>query len=252
MNPTGVLIAFLAVVAVIGWIGYLIVTYWMWIVGILGVGAGLVVLFYVVGAFLDGSWSSTAPASSASPDVVIAAAKRDRSAAQQVAVKAVVERRQIHAARLQLEAECRKVVEARSRISGQVNFQLLAQMHFQSRQLADAWYSHKRSAESSERLLARSISALERDKANLSGVVARLGGTQRSSAVMELDATSSAISTVRSNLTELSAEVTRGRSALDRHNIETGRLRDHIRDTCGARGRKWYDDLQKRIAARNQ
>lgn len=235
----GALVAFLVIAVVAGFVIYLVVTfiiaYWAWIIVVLlGAGAlGAVFLFWVS---LD---ADSAPSTVKS--------EHDRKEAAVAVRAAVKEREQVVAARIKLEQSSQALNRLRVSATANIGFQVLVQRHHESRLLADSWYQHKRNAEQSEKSLQRSISALSRNKDLLSK------SASTSSVVRaEITATTTAIDGLRQNLTLLTAEVRRGRAALDQHNIATGKLRDYIRDNCGARGQKWYADMQARRALRGR
>jgi hypothetical protein len=141
--------------------------------------------------------------------------------------------------RTALEREARKLEGVRSRLRGDVNFQILVQQHHESRLLADSWHTHKNQAITSRKELASGIRSFETYTRQLAQ--SGHGGASR-----EIGTAKSTIRELPGVACTLQGEIDRGSIALDEHNKQTGFLRDHILDACGPRGRKWYDDLQRR------
>lgn len=143
-----------------------------------------------------------------------------------------------------LERKARELEELRNSVRGSINFHILAQRHHESRLLADRWYAHKRQA--------------VRSKKDLAAGIARFNGHARQVTRQSDSRRSREIETTRSTINQLSRitnvlqdEIDRSGAALDKYNQQTGSLRDHIRDTCGTRGTKWYNDMQARKSARS-
>ena len=125
----------------------------------------------------------------------------------------------------------------------EMGFHGLCELHWESRGCADRAHQHYRSADGVLNWMSRTQSgvpvALRRKLVPVRG-----GRPDRL-------AYASATTTLTATQNTLKAEVRRGRAMLDAFNQRTGTLKHRIRDECGPRGKRWFDDLQERIAARS-
>ncbi|WIY04999.1 hypothetical protein QRX60_14565 [Amycolatopsis mongoliensis] len=144
--------------------------------------------------------------------------------------------------RVVLERKSRELDELRRTTRGEVNFQLLTQRHHTSRKLADEWHGHKHQAIGSKRELAAGVRKLENHLAR-----AAQGSTRLRRHAEQTRATVRALS---GGVGQVQQEINRSDTELTRFNQATGKLRDHIRDNCGRRGSRWYEDLQERTRQR--
>jgi hypothetical protein len=208
-------------------IGWLFTHELVWVIVFLSI-VGAVILFLVVAAiaafFSPGKQSSTV--------------QDDVRKARSAGVKADQAIATLRSDRAILERKARELEELRHSTRGSVNFQLLAQRHNESRLLADSWYSHKRQAVLSKKDLSAGIARFNSHASQL---------TRQSS----LQAARSTISQLSTLARTLQSEIDRSGEALDRYNQQTADLRDHIHNTCGLQGAKWYNALEARKAARN-
>ncbi|MGW2270738.1 hypothetical protein [Streptomyces yangpuensis] len=146
-----------------------------------------------------------------------------------------------------LEREADALRNLRFEVRDEVNFEVYRQAHRESRLIADRWYEHKRSALETRKEISAGLNRLRANKRRLD----RMSGgtspaTRRRKFSQEAHSAQSVIDSLNQALSSLSAEVSRGAQSLDAHNRQTGRLRDHIRDHCGPRGRRWFEQLQAR------
>lgn len=162
----------------------------------------------------------------------VAAVKSSEARANRVAVALVRDR-------AALEHKARELEDVRRRLRGDINFQILAKHHHESRLLADSWHTHKNQAIASRKELTSGIRSFE-------SYARRLAQSGQARVSTELRTAKSTVRELSTVAATLQGEIDRGSAALDQYNKQTGFLRDHIRDSCGARGRKWYDDLQRR------
>jgi hypothetical protein len=142
-----------------------------------------------------------------------------------------------------LERESAALEQARLTTRGELNFQLLAQRHHESRLTADSWYRHKQTAVEAKTRISSELGKLHASKRQLNGK--RSKGRARLAAEAQ-----AAIVQLNSGPSSLSEEIRRGSTAVTEYNQQTGRLRDHIRDNCGPRGQRWFDELEARKAAK--
>jgi hypothetical protein len=125
---------------------------------------------------------------------------------------------------------------------GEVNFHVLATQHFESLKLADSWYDHKKQASTTHTKLLSGVRKLESH-------VKRMEQTRlRTREIETAKRSTSSLSTIAR---ELSSEIDRSASELNRYNQQTGQLRDHIHVHCGDRGRRWYIELEERKRQRS-
>ncbi|GAA2648726.1 MULTISPECIES: hypothetical protein [Streptomyces] len=143
-----------------------------------------------------------------------------------------------------LEREADALQNLRFEVRDEVNFEVYRQAHRESRLIADRWYEHKRSAVETRKEISAGLNRLRANKRRLDRMSG--GTTRRGRFNQEAQAAQSVIDSLDQALSSLSAEVSRGARSLDAHNRQTGRLRDHIRDHCGPRGRRWFEQLQAR------
>ncbi|MGW3965744.1 hypothetical protein ACWED2_38400 [Amycolatopsis sp. NPDC005003] len=150
--------------------------------------------------------------------------------------------RVLEADRIVLQRKAQELEQLRRTTRGEVNFQLLTQRHHASRLLADEWHGHKHQAIGSKRELAAGVRKLERHLADAARGTARLR--------RHAESTRTTVRTLSGGLGQVQQEIDRSDRELTRFNQATGKLRDHIRDSCGRRGTRWYDDLQERTRQR--
>jgi chromosome segregation ATPase len=162
------------------------------------------------------------------------------------AVAVLVEDRQL------LERKSHQLEELRHTLAGDINFQVLAQQHNESRLLADSWYAHKDQAIRSQRQLSSGIGSFNSHAKKLTQASSISGDSPpRSRFARDIATAQATINHLASIVANLRGEIGRSRTALVLYNGQTGDLRDHIRDNCGPRGRRWYDELQRRKSDRN-
>ncbi|MFJ6211788.1 hypothetical protein ACIQGZ_00320 [Streptomyces sp. NPDC092296] len=145
-----------------------------------------------------------------------------------------------------LERESALLASMRLVAHDEVNFALYRQRHYESLLLADRWYALKRSAVQTRGTLSGVLNRLREDKRQLARKRDRLPARSRAGTVRQLQATQSTIDDLYGALTALSAEIDRGSLRVKECNDRTAVLRDHIRDHCGAEGRRWYARLEAR------
>lgn len=235
----GVLLAVFAILVAIGFIGYglawVVVNLWPYLIvaGVLAL-AGLVLYFRHRSA-------KRAPREQA---VAV------RAAHQEVRELAVTATRTLEQSRQAIEREVRELGDMRAAARRDLGFKVFADRHFASLRIGDSWYQHKRSAMTTRKRVSKGLDELRESKRRLARLRDGSRGAARASAVEELRTTQSVIDSVYQALSALSDEISRGEAAVTRHNQETARLRDYIRDNFGAGGRAWYANLQARKRAR--
>jgi hypothetical protein len=133
------------------------------------------------------------------------------------------------------QRQASELAQLRRDVRGDIGFQLLAQRHHESRLLADSWYTHKAEAIGSRKEITNELSSFRTFARSLG----RAAKTEE--VIVHLSSTTNI----------LNDEIERSAAVLDQHNIQTGLLRDHIRDNCGERGRRWYNDLEERKRLRS-
>ena len=138
----------------------------------------------------------------------------------------------------------RQVEECLAQARHQIVFAAMCEQHFTSFKCADLAHENYESTKDSHRFLA-GIAARARATAAPRLVPLRDPQTgRRVKPQQTVLKTGAATLTARSQA--LAAERARGLQFVHTLNVRTGDLRDTIRDTCGRRGERWYDDLIER------
>jgi chromosome segregation ATPase len=177
----------------------------------------------------------------------ISATLRDVEALKPVGARASKEMALLAEDRQTLERKARQLEELRRTLQGDVNFQVLTQQHHESRLIADSWHAHKAQATRSRRELSSGIDSFNSHTKKLARTGSASGkGLPRPRFTGEIATAQATINHLAGIVANLLGEIERSRAALTLYNAQTGRLRDHIRDNCGPRGRRWYDDMQQR------
>ncbi|GAA1646033.1 hypothetical protein [Microbacterium flavum] len=154
--------------------------------------------------------------------------------------------RELKAAREEIERKTVELQDAVKRDVRRANFRQLRDMHYASKKTADAWYDHKRSATETRKRLSRGLDQYRERKRTLARQRDASSGTRRSESIAEISSVQSVIDGHYQMLKSIDAEISNGGQRLDQFNINTGTLRDYIRDNCGPEGREWYIALQAR------
>jgi hypothetical protein len=167
-------------------------------------------------------------------------------------VKAVEKRatravQRIVADRPAVESSRRKLEQLRQTMRSEVHFHALTQEHNTSRVAADLWHSHMHEAIGSRQDFSGEIGSFGQYVAELEALGRR---AKRGRPAAVLQSARQTVAHLRQMSSTLQTEISRSRSSLDSHNNQTRLLKEHIRDTCGGRGRHWYQELEQRTAMR--
>ncbi|WP_405861052.1 hypothetical protein OG407_24030 [Streptomyces sp. NBC_01515] len=145
-----------------------------------------------------------------------------------------------------LEREAESLKNLRLEVRDEVNFEVYRQAHRESRIIADRWHKHKRSAIETRSGISVGLSKMREKKRNLDRRSSSSSQMQRRRVLQEVQATQSVIDNLQGAMSSLNSEVDRGAKSLTSYNQQTGRLRDHIRDNCGPKGKRWFAQLEER------
>ena len=163
---------------------------------------------------------------------------------QRAATKADRQRRRV-------EAEAVRVQQMLERVEGQLyaaqqqsNFGSMRQVHFESFRCADAAHDHYESVRTSARTLSR-LEARARASVRPRLVPLRDPGTgqRRRPDRAQMRAATAGL---REHRLALDSRAKHGLTDVQALNVRTAVLRDTIRESCGERGRQWYDALEER------
>lgn len=149
-------------------------------------------------------------------------------------------------ARLVLERESRTLERLRLEKRGEIYFDILRQRHFESSLVANKWHAHTSSTQKIRRNVSSGLTQVREKKRQLARMRDGSSQARRPKIISELQQTQLFIDQIYAALSSLDGEIERGRTSRQQFNNQTGDLRDHIRDTCGQRGKLWYARLEAR------
>ncbi|GAA1872815.1 hypothetical protein [Actinomadura bangladeshensis] len=181
------------------------------------------------------------------------AARPVRTGAPEQARRAELALREDRRAAARAAASLGRLTERRA---GEARFELLKQKHRESVAIADKWYAHKHDALRTRRRVAAGLARISRRERRLAGepgAEAGRGGAapaRRRGARAEARRLRRLIDDMDAVLRSLDEEIRLGAANLRDHNARTRRLKEHIRDDCGAEGRLWYARLEARTRRR--
>lgn len=118
------------------------------------------------------------------------------------------------------------------------DFQRLTALHRTSYLTADSAYAHLTAARNALRSVGESIGAMKDER------------TRRHRSRQPFDDIRMALNGLHRDREAIQAYRDSFKRDVDDLNLQTRALKLKIRDSCGTRGRTWYDDLERRIAAR--
>lgn len=174
---------------------------------------------------------------------------RPRSApAASTAIVARAQRaeRSLAVARHALERETEVLKNLRLEVRDEINFEVHRQAHRESRLIADRWYAHKHSAIATRKSISTGLTRMQGKKRQLNQRMTTSSSRRRRAIALEVQSTQSVIDALAGGLSSLNQEVNRGSLSLVECNQQTAKLRDHIRDHCGAKGQRWFNRLEAR------
>ena len=152
--------------------------------------------------------------------------------------------RQVRAQNDAVQAMTRRVEEQLAAARQQVGFAAMREDHYTSFKCADVAHVSYESAKDSCRVMTR-LAARTRATATPRIVPLRDPRTGRRTRLQRAELRTGA-TTLSDSSRGLAAETARGLQLVHTLNLRTGDLRDKIRDTCGPRGQRWYDELIER------
>lgn len=181
----------------------------------------------------------------------IASVTRESKKIQTVETQAAKATSQLIEQRRKLENNTVKLEELRQTVRGDINFQLLAQKHHESRLYADTWYTQKRQVIATHKEFSTQVNAFKSHIGSLTRARNRVKkGADRSPLGQAIGSAQTTLSHLSAAIATLKGEIDRSGTALDTYNDQTRELKLHIRDTCGPRGRRWYNELEERTRQR--
>ncbi|WNV83461.1 hypothetical protein [Umezawaea sp. Da 62-37] len=234
----GPLIAFFLILVVVGFIGsglawvatHYPVPFWL----------GVAALLFAPVAYLYHRFKKKAE--------LVQLVEKKKTQAQVVQASVNQSIREVSRKRQEVSAEYGKVEELKSAVRGEVNFKILTTKHFESMQLADGYYDSMRSFAVSRDALSEQVSEFGKHLKELGA--ARNGKPPRGKAASHAETVKVVVADLRQGVGELRTGITSLRADVESYNDLTRRLKIHIRDTCGERGRRWYRELEERTHAR--
>jgi len=152
--------------------------------------------------------------------------------------------RQVRAQNDAVREMTRQVEEQLAAARQEVGFGALRERHYTSFKCADVAHENYEPTKDSCRFIT-SIAARARATAAPRVIPLRDPRTGRRARPQQAELRTGA-TTLNDHSRALAAETARGLQCVHTLNLRTGDLRDKIRDTCGPRGQRWYDDLIER------
>jgi len=175
------------------------------------------------------------------------------AAARRVAAQAHQAEQRLSEARRALEREALALEQLQFKVRDDLNFDIYRQRHHQSFTIADRWYEHKREALKTKRTVSDCLQQVREKKHHLDQKREHsTRHTQRASIAGALQDTKEMIATLTTTLSSLNEEFQRGSLQVTAYNIQTARLREHICNNCGSKGRRWCEELRARKAKKAQ